>query len=173
MVYKNQSPKRIDTGKVQAAVNEIASQIQSMKAGMTDSANRHNTSSTKIDEAMERISAAHGRLAAVGNQLQREGAFQRTATSESTSQCQSDIAEMAECLALVQVDTQRVDQKIADLAEPAFNSAVNLERGLEECREKIAQLQHPVEGQGRSAQRCNKNMLAEQIRPWSSVDLSW
>ena len=34
--------QRIDTGKAQEAVNEIASQIQSMKASMTDSARWHN-----------------------------------------------------------------------------------------------------------------------------------
>ena len=53
---------------------------------------------------------------------------------------------MAESLHLGQVGSQRVDQELADLRENAFNNAVQVENGLEECQRRIAELQHPVEG---------------------------
>ena len=49
--------QKLDTGKVQEAVNQIASQTQSMKASMTENASRHHELSTRLDGMMERISA--------------------------------------------------------------------------------------------------------------------
>ena len=139
--------QKIDTGKVQAAINEIARQIQSMKASMTDSANRQTVLATRIDGTMEKISTGHGRLEAANAQLEREGAAQGSDIGElreSTRRCQSDIAKMTECLELAQIDSQRIDQKIFDLQENLFNNGVELERGLENSQARITQLQHPA-----------------------------
>ena len=54
--------QKVDTGKVQAAVQEIAEQIQLVRTGVMDGVSRQKALSTRIDGIMERISAAHGRL---------------------------------------------------------------------------------------------------------------
>ena len=71
--------QKVDTGKAQEAVSEIAGQIWAMKSGMANGANRHQELSTKIDRMIERIASARGRIDAVGAQLDREGAAQLSA----------------------------------------------------------------------------------------------
>ena len=130
--------------------NEIASQTQSTKANMTENASRLHELSTRLDGMMERISAAHGRLEAMGVQLEREGSAQRSAIVElrkSTSQCQRDVNKVTECLTLVQVDSQMIDQELTDLRENVLHKTVELECGFENCQRQITHLQRPVEGQ--------------------------
>ena len=121
---------------------------------------------------MERISAAHGRLEAEGTQLEREGVSQRTAIGEireSTSRCQSDIVKITECLALVQVDTQRVDQTFSDLEGSIYKFLVsNWNRAYRIVKRRLPSSNIPWKG--RLAQVYQEfNMLVGQIIPWSIV----
>ena len=64
--------QKVDTGKVQSPVQELAEQIQVVRIGMTEGVSRQNAPSTRIDGMMERIHAAHGRLEAMGAHLEHE-----------------------------------------------------------------------------------------------------
>ena len=76
-------------------------------------------------------------------------------------------------LELSQVDSQRVDQRMTDLQE-IFLNRVELERGLEACNEKIAQLQSPSGPHiSTEAYKARARGTEQALEHWSNVDLSW
>ena len=103
-------------------MNEIADQIQKTQACLDEGSRQNEALSSRIDDMMERINAAHCRLESVGSRLEQEALQQQSSSREaqaSTSQFRQDIGKMAQCIAEVQVDLQfnLRDQKISDLEE--------------------------------------------------------
>ena len=142
---------------------------------MTEGVSRQNALSTRIDGKTERIQAAHGRLEAMGAQLEHERGVQRTGVNElreSTRECQRQMSKLNERLDLSQVDTQRLDQGLSDLQENVFRNGVSIDRGLEERHRRIAQ-GLPSSSQQVSSKKPTKSMLEAQNMPWNNVGLSW
>ena len=142
--------QKIDTVKVQGGVQEIAGQIQKRQACLDKSSSKNEALSSGIDDMTERINAAHCRIENVGGQTgagstAATNLFQGCAGIHQSVPTGHQKPDTMHCR--TPSGSPIRDQKITDMEEAIFRNGVTVERGLQECREGLANAQLPVKGQ--------------------------